>query len=301
MEPEINEETGVIEKINSDAMQGTVRDRKTGGMKKRQKAKPMWMMERDKEVIRLMTVLQDAELVANKVNAKVFMNGRKKISKRRVYQIVANYRDTEAEGLVEVNINELIADAKNRYNFLWDEAAKMLATAALVKDPTAKIKAQTMASEAMRKSQKGLDDLYKACGIYREQKDYNVNINIRETDDWLRLEEVFMMFLKYGLMETYGVSCDPMVWLNFVERTENDPIFLQSLKNRVTEEAKEGAMGCDAIELMNEMKIDAIDVKYTNIGGEEGEYEGTVDIPKRVRREEDEDSDSTGECETSLE
>lgn len=269
--------------------QGMVRD-KNGNFKRRKKAKPLWMVERDKEVVRLMTILQDAQLVADKVNAKPYMNAKRKITKRRVYQIVADFRDQEADELIGVNINNLIAEAKNRYNFLWDEAAKMLATAVLVKDPGAKIQAQAKAQEQMLKTQKALDDLFKACGIYREKKVVEHNINIRETEDWLRLEEVFLLFLKYGLIEQYNISVDPMVWLNFVERTENDPVFLQSLKNRVTEEAKMAMLTSDTAELIEVINNDdVIDVEYSEIGGEEGEYEGTVEIRERVEREEEDD------------
>ena len=290
----VRQKEAIARKKNKDmvdlARSGMVKG-EDGKLKKRERAKPLWMLMRDQEVIRLMHILQNPELVAAKVNQMEVMQIKgRKVGVRRINAIVAEYRDSHAM-IGKDEVNSLVAEARDRYTLLINEAMRMISEAYAVADPEAKLKAKGLALERARQSQQALDNLLKMAGIYREQKDININVNIKESDEWIKLEETLMLFFKYG-SET---PIDPMKYLEFIEKCENDPIYLQYLKNRTKEEIVEGMKKHTTSDVVEKLgKFDpqgVIDAEFTDIGGEDGSYEqeGQMDLEPRTGDEEEGD------------
>jgi len=197
----------------SKIVAGMVRNPTTGEMVKRRKSKPLKVIERDMEIIRLMHLVQDASVVASRMG----------VSKRRVYQIVEQYKDAMKDELGKMDPNTLAASAVSRYETLFNEAIHLAVEAVKITDPKDRITAKGMAYDRAMKVQGALDNLFKLLGIYKEHSIVE-HVDLLKTEEWMRLEEAIRIFLRLY------IGVDPSVFTDFVERVQTDKDYFKYMK-----------------------------------------------------------------------
>ena len=208
-------------------MASNVRDPISKEMVKRKKAKPLRIIERDMEIVRLMHIVQNADIVSQKTG----------VSKRRVYQIISEYRDSLKDDLGKMDALSLASQAKERYEMLFNETIKLAIEAQKIMDPKDRINAKSNVYEKAGKAQAQMDNLLKLLGVYKEHSVHE-HIDLTRTEEWLRMEEAMRIFLRYF------IGVDPAIFTEFVEKIHNDSRYFDFIKRKAQErERRIGVFG----------------------------------------------------------